>query len=191
MVYDPNGFPTSALPPVDPNASLNDPYTDVNAIANNPDAVGSIYAQNQVGFSKTLILNRVLNIIIKMISTLQQAAAAQANRLNFLTQWQKAYTDTMSQIHTFTPQNGDSPIISDADPTDSDDKAAAAENSLNAVNATYTTVETNRRSVISDYAKTMQTSVNQTADSVNAQSSLATSFLQTLSTLTSTIFKSS
>lgn len=181
MTYDPNGFPTAALPPVDPNASLNNPETDVCAIPNAQSA-SEVYQSNQVGFCKTLLIDRVINIIIKMINVIQQAAAAQANRINFLTEWQKAYTDRMNQVHTFAVDNGDTFDTSD----DSD-----LINNLNQTNATFTTQETNRRSVISDDAKSLQTSLNQTSDAVNAQSSLATSFLQELSTLLAVIYRSS
>jgi hypothetical protein len=42
-----------------------------------------------------------------MIDVLQRTAAAQATRLNVLTEWQKAYTDELNQIHAFVANNGD------------------------------------------------------------------------------------
>ncbi|MEC7839972.1 MAG: hypothetical protein VX777_08040 [Chlamydiota bacterium] len=187
MVFDPNAFPTSALPPEDPNATLADTNYQVVQIPNSQSADGSIYLQNQVGFSKTLIIDRILYLTIKMIGVLQQAAAAQANRINFLTQWQKAYTDVMDQVHAFTVNNGDK---FDSDSDSDNDKETTLQQNLNQVNSVYTTTETNRRSIISDDAKSLQTTVNQTSDAVNSQSSLAKSFLQELNSLLSTIFRS-
>jgi len=184
MVFNPNAFPTSALPPEDPNASLNNLDYEVTQIPDSQSAEGSVYLENQVGFSKTLIIDRLLNLIIKLIGVLQQAAAAQANRINFLTEWQKAYTDAMDQVHAFTVSNGDQ------FDSDSDDDTTLQQN-LNQVNSVYTTTLTNRRSIISDDAKSMQTSVNQTSDAVNSQSSTARSFLQELNSLLSTIFRAS
>lgn len=206
MTYDPNAFPTSAIDPNQlniPGASLNNLDYEVISIIGAEDPAQSVYSyqNNQVGFSKTLIIDRVFNIVVKMINILQKAAAAQANRINFLTDWQKAYTDTLNQVHTFAPYNGDSFSNLDAVETfddndevysdDDKDQITTMQQNLNTVNSTYTTVETNRRSIVSDEAKSMQTSVNQTSDAVNAQSSLATSLLQELSSLLSSVYRSS
>ena len=58
-------------------------------------------------YGRPLILDRIFNLLVKMIDALQKCAAAQADRLNFLAAWQKAYTDEMNQIHAFTAANGD------------------------------------------------------------------------------------
>lgn len=150
-------------------------------ICDSPES--SIYSQNEVCFCKTQILDRVFDLLVKMIGVLQQAAVAQANRVNFLSEWQKAYTDAMDQVHSFASKNGDQ--------YDDPDNDGDLMSNLNQTNSIYTTSEQNRRSVISDDAKSLQTTVNQTSDAVNNQSSLATSFLQELSTLLSTIFRSS
>lgn len=146
-----------------------------------PDS--SIYTQNQVCFCKTLLLDEVFDLLVEMIGVLQNAAVAQSNRVNFLSEWQKAYTDAMDQVHSFAGNNGDYYDDPDAD--------SDLMSNLNQTNSIYTTTEQNRRSVVSDDAKALQTTVNQTSDAVNNQSSLATSFLQEMSTLLSTIFRSS
>lgn len=186
-IYDPNGFPTLSCDiPLDPNApkaSISDPDTDVCAIPNAQSAEESIYTANQVCFCKTLILNRVFILIVKMIGVLQIAAVAQSNRVNFLSQWQKAYTDAMDQVHSFAANNDDA--------YDDPDNDSDLISDLNQTNSIYTTALQNRRSVVSDDAKALQTTVNQTSDAVNNQSSLASSFLDELRTLLSTIFKAS
>lgn len=186
MTYDANGFPTATTNlPVDPSATLRNPDTDVRQIPGTQAPDGSIYKENQVGFNKTLLLDRIFILLKDMISVLQNAAIAQSNRLTFLSEWQKAYTDTLDQVHAFAVANGDR--FDDPD----DDKDTTLISNLNQTNSIYTTQEQNRRSVISDDAKSLQTNVNQTTDAVNQQASLATSFLQELNTLLSTIFRSS
>lgn len=186
MSYDPNGFPTiPSNVPVDPTASINNVNSSVMAIPNANDPPGSIYYQNQVGFSKTLLINRIFNLLVDMVDALTKVAAAQANYLNFLTQWQKAYTDDLNQIHSFAANNGDSTAVAG-----STSQASDVRTSMNQLNSTFTTELQNLRSVVSDTAKSAQTNVSQTADAVNAQSSLATSFLSQLDTLTQTIFRS-
>ncbi len=176
-VYDPNGFPTLSCENPAPGS--------VCAIPGAQDPDSSVYSSNQVCFCKTLILDRVFDLLVKMIGVLQNAAVAQSNRVNFLSEWQKSYTDAMDQVHSFATRNGDAYDNPD------DDSDADLMSSLNRSNSIYTTTMQNRRSVVSDDAKSLQTTVNQTSDAVNNQSSLATSFLQELSTLLSTVFRSS
>lgn len=190
MTYDPNAFPTVAVPAFsNPNATLNNPDYSVMEIPGVNDPVGSVYNSNQVGFSKTLLINRIFNLLNGMIVVLQKAAAAQANQLNVLTQWQKAYTDTMDQIHSFgTGSNDYWDQLPSSSSSYNADKLNALQTTLNTTNSNYTTQLQNERSIVSDGAKSLQTNLNQTTDAVNQQTSLATSLLQEISTLTSTIF---
>lgn len=203
MTYDPNGFPTVAVPAFsNPNATLNNPNYSVMEIPGVNDPVGSVYNSNQVGFSKTLTINRIFNLLNGMINVLQNAAAAQAQNLNVLTQWQQAYTNTMNQVHSFTTGSNDFydqpnpgktgtgvPPKYGSGTTISQNTLTALQSSLNQNNTTYTTELQNERSVISDQSKSMQTSLNQTTDAVNQQTSLATSLLQELSSLTNTLLQ--
>lgn len=133
-------------------------------------------------YVKTLILNDIFKLLIKVITTLQNVAAAQAERLNFLTQWQKAYTDLQNQIHTFIKNNGDG--ISGG----GDDNSNARDD-LNRLNSTYTQQLQNQQSIISDDAKALQSNVNQSNDAVNNQSNFATSIIQELTTILGSIFR--
>lgn len=131
-------------------------------------------------YTKTVILNRIFDLIIAMLQSLQSTAIAQANRLTFDTQWQTAYTNVMNQVHVFQKNSSDSSNLVG----DDTDRAG-----LNQLNSQFTTALQNRRSLISDDAKTLQSNVNQTNDAVNQQSTLGTSILQEISTMLSTIFK--
>lgn len=133
-------------------------------------------------YIKTLIMDRIFKLLIQMVNTLQGVAAAQAARLNFLTQWQKAYTDLQNQIHTFIQNNGDYISGGGSD-------ASNARDDLNRVNSTYVQNLQNQNSVISDDAKALQSNVNQSNDAVNQQSDIATSILQEMTTILGTIFK--
>lgn len=134
-------------------------------------------------FYRVRIIDRVFLLLVKMIDVLQKAAAALAERLQFLTEWQKAYTDQMDQIHTFVAQNGD--YKSD----DNSDKSRQMRDELNRINTTFTEQARSRRSIVSDDAKALQTNVNQLSDAVNQQTNMATSLLQQLSTILSVIFR--
>lgn len=134
-------------------------------------------------YTSTIILNRIFKLILGMISTLQNVAAAQAARLKFMSSWQSAYTDAMSQIHTFI--KGDTAHAfggtSSADATTRDD--------LNRLNSSYTQTLQNRQSIVSDDAKALQSNVNQSNDAVNQQSNLGTAILQELGSLLQVLFK--
>lgn len=131
-------------------------------------------------YTQSGILNDIFNQILQMTTSLQQVAAAQANRLNILTQWQKAYTDLMAQVPTFSEAGGAFHGSSTSISKTRDD--------LNRLNAAFTQTLQNRQSVVSDDAKALQSSVNQSNDAVNQQSNLGTAILQELSTLLGTIF---
>lgn len=132
-------------------------------------------------YTRTIILNRVFDLILKMLATMQNMATTQANRLTFLTQWQKGYTDVMNQVKVFTA--GDTSVNVAIIGNDT----MRAE--LNRLNAQYTETLRNKRSIISDDSKSLQSNVNQSNDAVNQQSTMGTSILQELSTILSAIFR--
>ncbi len=155
-----------------------------------PEPVDLTFTYNAISLSSvkdnkmylTLSINRIFNLLVKMTEALQDTAAAQSGRLQFLSQWQKAYTDSMNQLHQFVANNGDNYS------SNSEDDGKLRDD-LNRVNSTYTEELRSRRSQVSDDAKTLQTNVNQTSDAVNQQINMATSLLQELSTILSAIFK--
>jgi len=133
-------------------------------------------------YTSTIILNRIFKLILGMLPSLQNAAASQASRLKFLSQWQAAYTDAMSQIHTFV--KGDGKAFSGTD-----DAAATARDDMNRYNSQLLTTLQNRQSVVGDDAKALQSNVSQSNDAVNQQSNLGTAIIQEMSSLLSAIYR--
>jgi hypothetical protein len=136
-------------------------------------------------FERTLLIDTILKLIIKMIESLQEVTAAVSERLSFLSQWQAAYTDQMDQIVAFS---GGAPTP-EAAIGSNNSTARNARDDLNRVNATYTEQLRSRQSIVSDTADALQTTVNQLSDAVSQQTDLATSLLQQLSTILSSIYK--
>lgn len=133
-------------------------------------------------YTSTNVLDRVFSLILKMLQALQRVAVAQSDRLTFLTQWQKAYSDLMDQVHTFIKNNGD--FIGGPDSA-----MSTARDDLNRLNTSFTEMMRNRRSLISDDSKALQSNVSQTNDAVNQQSTTGTTILQELSTILSSIYR--
>ena len=134
-------------------------------------------------FYRVRIIDRVFALLVTMIEVLQKTTATLAERLGFLTSWQKAYTDQMDQVHTFVQNNGDA--FSD----ETGDSSRQMRDELNRINTTFTEQMRSRRSIVSDDAKALQTAVNQLSDAVNQQTNMATSLIQQLSTILSVIFR--
>jgi hypothetical protein len=133
-------------------------------------------------FQATNILDKVYSLILQMLAALQRVAVAQSERLDFLTQWQKAYSDLLDQVHTFIKSNGDG-----IDGTNSNEMTARDD--LNRLNSSFTEMMKNRRSLLSDDGKALQSQVTQTTDNTTQQLQAATSILQTLSTILSSIYR--
>lgn len=172
---DPAGF-------FDPSQALPDWYNYTQNLYYNPQ-----YTPNAITAdpNSTLILDKVLQLIIDMIGTIQTVAAAQSNQLNFLSQWQTAYTNKLNQIHTFA--QGDGTVI---DNSEWNDKASQQiRNDLNNVNQNYISKLQANQQTISDTSKSLQSNVNQSNDAANQQASMADSILQEMSTIISAIFK--
>lgn len=129
-----------------------------------------------------IIINRIMGLLTSMIQTLQEVGVAQAQRLGFLTNWQKAYTDVMNQIHAFVKDNGDA-----IDGDDSDE--GSVRNDLNQVNSTYTEQIRANNSTLSDTAKALQSNLNSTNDAQQQQATLCTTLLQQMGAILSSIFR--
>lgn len=133
-----------------------------------------------------LVLNRIYALVAEILNTMQGLTAAQASRLTLLSQWQKAYTDTISQLHIFTADDN-----ANQDPggaTNGLDGTGATD--LNTTtNSSFRSILDNNNSIVGDDAKAMQSNVNQSNDAVSQQANLATSLIQELSSLLSAIFR--
>lgn len=140
---------------------------------------------------KTIIIDTIIQLIIRMIGTLQKVAAVQSNRLRILTNWQSAYTNLFTQIPTFT--QGDGSIFgrpsSGPGSLTSKDEGQKARDQANNFNQTMAETVRSRRTVVQDDAKVLQSNINQSNDSANDQASTATALIQTLSTLLGAIYR--
>jgi len=195
--------------------------TVLNAVLNNPSTIwtGNIAgAQSGSGGPSSVdldgsgrklnILNSIFLLIVQMIGTLQNVAAAQSQRLTFLSTWTNAYVSLQNQLHSFYKGNGDyvdgggalnnNTIISpdfyqkgaDSAGCGSLTQANNVRDALNnTINANLSQVIQNNRGQVSDTSKAMQSTVNATSDAVNQQSNMATTILQQLDSLLSAIFK--
>lgn len=142
-------------------------------------------------YGHPLMLDRIFKLLVTMINVLQKTAAAQAKRLDFLTAWQKAYTEKMNQVHAFVANNGDhTAVVGTSLSNATDTTVAKIRESLNTANTTYTQQMQGNNGVISNDAKALQSIVNQTNDAVQSQTDIATSILQQMSTILTSIFQS-
>lgn len=136
---------------------------------------------SSANFQKTFRIDLVFQLIVDVIGVLQGVAVAQAQRLQFLTSWQQAYTTLMNKVPIFTQNTSLFGGTSTTDGNLRDDE--------NRVNSSYTEQLRSLRSQISDDSKSLQSNLNQTNDGVTSQSNLATSLLQELSTILGTIYR--
>lgn len=141
-------------------------------------------------YYQPLVLDRIFSLLVLMIDVLQKGTAAQANRLNLLTSWQKAYTDKMNQIHAFVAGNGDGHTDFSYSGLDSGSpQAAAIRQDLNTANTSFTQQMQGNLQVVSNDAKQLQTNINQSNDAVQSQTDMATAVLQQLSTILTSIYQ--
>lgn len=141
-------------------------------------------------YEKPLIINRIYALIAQLLGTLQGIAAVQANRLVILSNWQKAYTDSLSQLHVFL--QGDGTYLANIPNEDSNvqkAKAAVRADLNDRLNSNLRTLMQSNQGIVSDTAKAMQSNVNQTNDAVSQQANAATALIQELNTLLNAIFR--
>lgn len=137
---------------------------------------------------RVLVLNRLFKLIAEMIDVLQQVAASQAQYLTFLTQWQKAFTDLISEIKTFTRADGS--VFGQIDSTTATVQTFSDQrNQANQLNLNLREKLSNLRGVAADTAKRIQSRINQSQDAATQQGQFATSLVQQLSTLLGAIYR--
>lgn len=138
-------------------------------------------------FDKTLILDRIFVLISSLVGTLQNIAAVQANRLVLLSNWQQAYTNSLSQLHTFLQTDGT--FIANQPSGDNNARAYVRGQANDKVNSSLRELLQSNRSIVGDNAKALQSNVNQTNDAVSQQANAAQAILQELTTLLGAIFR--
>lgn len=133
------------------------------------------------GSQKTFVLNRIFSLLVLMIESLQKVAAAQSDRLLVYSKWQSAYTDLQNNIK-FVTEN-------DSRFHKSLSGNASRRTDFNSANTSYTEIIKARKQTIADDAKNLQTQVNQSSDAVDQEASMATSILQELSSILSSLYR--
>lgn len=134
--------------------------------------------------TKTKIIDNVMLLLIQMITSTQNIAAVQADRLALYSSWQRGYTSLLGNIHVFTANSPDR-----LSGTDSATTTVRQDTQTN-FNSSVTQRVTSQQSVLSDDSKSLQSRVNASSDAFNDQANTVTSLLQELSTLLSSIVKS-
>jgi len=134
------------------------------------------------------ILNEIFALLVSMIGSLQNVAAAQSNRLALYTSWQKAYNSLLNQVHVFTATSSD--LFADGNfGLDKSTLAKRRNDVQGTFNPALTQTITSYKDVVTDDAKALQSRVNQSSDAFNEQANTATAILQQLSTILSSIFR--
>lgn len=153
-------------------------------------AVGSIQP-NTIGISslagndssKVQVINRILVLLIKIIKSLQEVGIEQAGHLRFTTSYQRAYTTLQTQVPIFL-RSSTGPLGGTGD------QAIKDRGEINTVfNANIIDNLRNLRGLQEDSAKKQQSDLNQTNDAVNQQTDMATTFIQQMSSLLSSILR--
>jgi hypothetical protein len=121
-------------------------------------------------YDSTIILNNIFGLLQKALTSVQDVAAVQAQRLQFYSNWQNYYANLMTEVPNPGLQN-------------SGNTAAGAQQTESQFNTTLITMLQNRQSIVSDATKAMQTVVNQSNDAATSQANLGSSLLQELTTL--------
>ncbi len=134
--------------------------------------------------NKVAVINQILSLLVQLIGITQNISASQAQRLNFLTQWQSAYTNLLSQIPTFT--QGDGTEVGSGSGNQGQ-KTSARQDLTTRMQSISETVQA-LRSDVGDQAQAMQSVVNQSQNIANQQTTIATTILQELGTITSSLF---
>lgn len=138
-----------------------------------PTDFTSLSSQNA---KKTLIINDIYALIHSMVESIQKVAAAQATRLVLLTEWQKAYSDSLTMVPTF--------LQNEYEKIDSGNRAAMNTQGQQLIQNMQT-----QQALVGDDAKALQSNINQSNDAVSQQANMAQSLLQELNTILAAIFK--
>jgi hypothetical protein len=136
---------------------------------------------SSANFNQTARINQVFSQIVSLLGVLQSTAVVQSQNLNFLTSWQKAYTNLMSKVPVFTSAS----TVFGGTAT----SAGNVRDDVNRINSTYLEQLRSQNSILSDTAKAMQTNISQTNDLVTQFGNMATALLEEMSTILTTIYR--
>lgn len=134
----------------------------------------TIDPMEEIKSDQAAILNEVFALLAEMIGVIQKVAIVQAARLDFLGQWQKAYSDLMAQV----------PVLSETNMTDSTQRGLTQPVLTNLLDNLRT-----ERQIITDESKQFQSTLSQSQDAASQQASIASSILQQMSGILANIFR--
>ena len=132
-------------------------------------------------YARLSILNVLLVLLTDSIDHLQNAAAHQADRLQILTAWQKAYTDKIAQIPTFVQDPSSGVAIYGS-------QSAEKRTEANTFNSTLTEKLRGYNTLVQNDSKMIQSNIDQSNNTVSQQANLVTALLQQLSSILGNIF---
>ncbi len=154
-------------------------------------------------FSNVQIIGQVFQSLVDVINDLQNLTLAQANRLNFYSQYSQAYTNEIYNVPFLLPGDG-TPISLAADPASSIATGTGSQNVQTGPSASVQAstfrqqADTaanqwiqnlqNYRTTVTANAQTQQTSVQTSNAGVNQQTNFATTLLQMLNQLLQSVF---
>ena len=160
---------------------------------------------DQAGFSNVKIIGQVYNNIVGVINDLQSLTLAQANRLNFYSNYSMAYTNEIYNVPFLLPNDG-TPIDLASDPASTIATGVGSQNVTTAPSAAVQAATfrqeadtaanqwvqnlQNFRSQVTSQAQNQQTIVQTSNSAVNQQTNFATFILQMLNQLLKSIFHS-
>lgn len=136
-------------------------------------------------FKKVVIINTLLQLLIKMIGTLQRVGAMQSDQMRILTNQQNAYTKLLTQVPVFTEGDG---TIFGGKLASKEEMQNARDQANNFDQALSETIRS-RRTTVQDDAQVMNSNINQSSDSANDQASTITTILQLISSIISAIYR--
>lgn len=186
LTYTPSGSITDT----DVVADIEFTEQDLAAIASNDVNVTHVHTSVTSDQTKrVLVLTRIFKLLANLIGTLQQVAAAQAQQIQFLTAWQRAFTDVITQVKTFARADGTVFGVTDNSDATNDQTLAGIRADVNQDALNRREQLSAWRGIVSDTAKREQTRLNQSNDAVSQQANMATSIIQQLSTILGAIFR--
>ena len=150
------------------------------------------------GLQRVEILLRIFSLLTQLITTIQNVAATQAERLTLLARFQDAYTTLLNDLPIVTGGTGggvaeSGTTFNPVDGINTDDDEAQKENAARQGITSKTTalgeIVRGNRTLIQDRAKALQSTLNQSNDSSTQQANIATSIIQQLSTLLNSIYR--
>lgn len=147
-------------------------------------AKGTSFTSDINNGAKLIVIGQIIALLISMINTIQNVSLSQAARLQYLSNYQTAYLNLIQKIPTIT-----SGQLSKIPTTgDTGNQQLNTQQQIQAVNSNYTSLLQAYQGQVGDWAKAMQSTVDNTNQNQSQAASLIQSLLQMLATMLQAIF---